>query len=156
MQALQSAAPSLSAAQRHRLLLGYLHSWGYVAAYRESGGIGYPPSLNGGNGGAQSNFGMPDLGAAYLDIEKQLRGTAPILYSLLFHMFVRAKLEPAEDGRELTASELESLENTVDSYVETAYGLMLQPRQVGTITRILESRVLRPWMRSAGEELFGR
>lgn len=149
-----AAEKRLSRAEKHQLLLGYLHTWGYVAAYREAGGIGYPPSLNGGNGGQQSNFGIPDLGAAYIDIQKHLKGTAPILFSLLFHMFVRPKLDPVEDGGELSGEELMELENTVDSYVETAYGAMLQPRQIGTITRILESRILRPWMRSTADALW--
>jgi len=125
---------------------GQLVVWGYVQAYRECGGIGYPAGLNGAGSNATS-YGLPDLGTAYCTIEKELKGTAPVVRGILHFQFVKPHLNFAdakkeqdrniqqladtpeqavalveEQGSEQTTDGLFSMKLSVEQFVDYAYG----------------------------------
>lgn len=149
---------------------GQLLVWGYVAAYRECGGVGYPASLNGGNGGDQSNYGLPDLGASYCAIEKALKGTAPVVRGMLHFQYVRPHLNFAEAQKEqdrniqqlaTTAEDavalveeqaagqesisLSSMAKTLSEFVEQVYGDDVPEHQRKSLAGILGS-IRKRWM----------
>ena len=169
-------------AERRRKLHGQLVVWGYVKAYRASGGTGYPASLNGGNGGDQSNFGLPDMGTAFCNIEMCLKDTAPIIQFILFFQYAKPfaadeQEAKAQKQRNIQADaeamltsdpeqavamveeaakpqeEVRATVGTLDEFISYAYG-DVPLEHVKALARVMGA-IRREWVKRACKELFG-
>ena len=162
-----------------------LVTWGYVEAYRHSGGVGYPASLATGKAGGASLYNMPDLGTSHASVEMALKGTAPIVRGLLWHQYVRpiVTLTPEENEQEaertlrkikqdakqdveaeVAAVEemarpdtLHDLERAVSSVERFVETVYgdLLPHQAKAVVKVIDSIRAR-WIRSALETIFPR
>lgn len=137
--------------ERLRRLSGALRAWGCVVGYRQATGNMDIPSLSELTGQAYRRTGsrsLTNLQSNFLDIERALKGTQPIIRGLLAYQFVRPYLRDEEHARVPT-----SVESYVDRLLGPAvYGgkdvIGLPEHQQESVVRAIK-RIRQQWVRHA-------
>ena len=131
------------AAQRIRSLCAHCWAWGAVAAHRESGGLGYPSlsHLHGQRYRPIGGLGISNLGAAFADVERSLRGQPPLIRGVLYFQYGRPHVH-------------EDAPRSLHDYVEHVFGDDLPWHERERVVRVVR-KVRRLWAREATHQLFG-